>query len=88
MAKDVVKVHEEALQQSQENMEMVLKKYDAGAASKFDLMRAEVNVANTKPDAISARNQYKTALTRLRMVLALPMETEIEVDGALLYEEG
>lgn len=87
IAREVVNVQEEALQQSQENMEMVRKKFEAGAASKFDLMRAEVNVANTKPDAISARNQYKTALTRLKMVLALPMETEIEVDGELLYEE-
>lgn len=86
VAKEVVIVQEEALQQSQENMEMVRKKFDAGAASKFDLMRAEVNVANTKPDAISARNQSKIALTRLKMVLALPMETEIEVDGELLYE--
>ena len=87
VAKEVVKVQEEALQQSQENLEMVRKKYDAGAASKFDLMRAEVNVANTKPDAISARNQYKIALTRLKMVLALPMQTDIEVDGELLYED-
>ncbi|MBN1480490.1 TolC family protein [candidate division KSB1 bacterium] len=87
VAKELVKVQEEALQQSQENMEMVRKKFEAGAASKFDLMRAEVNVANTKPDAISARNQYKIALTRLKMVLALPMETEIQVDGELLYED-
>ncbi len=87
IAKQVVKVQEEALKQSQENYEMVKKKYEAGAASKFDLMRAKVNVANTRPDAISARNGYKTALTRLKMVLALPMDTEIEVDGALEYEE-
>ena len=86
VAKEVVTVQQEALQQSQENLDMVQKKYDAGAASKFDLMRAEVNVANTKPGAISARNQFKMALTRLKMVLALPMETEIEVDGELLYE--
>ncbi|MBN1466280.1 TolC family protein [candidate division KSB1 bacterium] len=87
IAKEVVKVQEEALQQSQENMDMVRKKYEAGAASKFDLMRAEVNVANTKPSAISARNQAKIALTRLKMILALPMETEIDVDGQLAYEE-
>ncbi|MBN1558958.1 TolC family protein [candidate division KSB1 bacterium] len=87
IAREVVRVQEEALQQSQENMEMVRKKYEAGAASKFDLMRAEVNVANTKPSAISARNQAKIALTRLKMILALPIETEIDVDGELVYEE-
>jgi len=87
VANEVVKVQEEALQQTQENLDMVKKKYDAGAASKFDLMRAEVNVANTRPEAITARNNYKTALTRLKMVLALPMDTEISVKGELIYEE-
>lgn len=85
VAKEVVKVQEEALQQSQENLNMVQKKFDAGAASKFDLMRAQVNVANTRPDAISARNNYKTALTQLKMVLAIPMDKEIEIDGSLEY---
>jgi len=85
VANDVVKVQEEALEQSQENLKMVQKKFDAGAASKFDLMRAQVNVANTRPGAITARNNYKTALTQLKVVLGLPMEKEIEIDGALEF---
>ncbi len=87
VAREVAKVQEEALAQAQENYEMVEKKYNAGAASKFDLMRAKVNIANTRPDAITARNNYKTALTQLKMILALPMGTEIEVDGSLEYAE-
>jgi len=85
VAKDVVKVQEEALEQSQENLNMVQKKFEAGAASKFDLMRAQVNVANTRPNAISARNNYKMALTQLKMMLAMPMEKKIEIDGSLEY---
>lgn len=87
VARELVVVQEEALRQSEENLETVVKKYEAGSASKFDKMRAEVNVANTKPGAISARNSYKTALTRLKVVLGLPMETVIEVQGDMVYEE-
>jgi outer membrane protein len=85
VAKEVAIVQEEALEQAQENYEMVEKKYNAGAASKFDLMRAKVNVANLRPNAISARNNFKTALTQLNVVLALPMKNEIEVTGLLEY---
>lgn len=87
LAKEVVTVQEEALQQAQENYDIVKTKYDAGAASKFDLMRAEVNVANTRPDAITARNNYKNSLTRLKMMLALDMDTQLDVNGNLLYED-
>lgn len=84
---EIVTVREEALQEAEKNLEVVRKKYGAGAASKFDLMRAEVNLANSRPDAISARNNYNNALTMLKMILALPMQTQIQVDGELLYVE-
>ena len=87
LAQQVVAVREEALLEAEKNLEVVRKKHDAGAASKFDLMRAEVNLANSRPDAISARNNYNNALTMLKMVLALPMDTEVQIDGQLLYAD-
>jgi outer membrane protein TolC len=86
VSREIVKVQEEALEQSLQNLETVTKKYDAGSASKFDKMRAEVDVANNRPNAISARNNYKISLTRLKVVLGLPMETEIDVTGELVFE--
>ncbi len=87
LAQEVVAVRESALEEARKNLEVVRKKYDAGAASKFDLMRAEVNAANLQPEAISARNAYRNALTMLKMILALPMETEVKVEGRLFYTE-
>lgn len=87
VAHEIVNVQEEALEQSIENLETVEKKYEAGSASKFDKMRAEVDVANNRPNAISARNNYKVALTGLKVVLGLPMETDIEISGNLSFEE-
>ncbi|MDZ7722048.1 MAG: TolC family protein [candidate division KSB1 bacterium] len=87
LAKELVTVQEEALEQAKANLNVVTKKYNAGTASRFDKMRAEVNVANTEPQAISARNNYQIALTQLRMVLGLPRNQELKVDGNLLYEQ-
>jgi outer membrane protein TolC len=63
----------------------VLKKYNVGSASGFDKMRAEVEVANLKPEVISARNNLQSAITGLRTVLGLPRTTELEVKGTLAY---
>lgn len=84
--KEIVAVQEEALEQAMANLEVVTKKYNAGAASGFDKMRAEVEVANLKPSVISAKNNYQSTLTGLRTVLGLEKETQIEIQGELLYE--
>ena len=85
LAKELVEVQGKALGQAEANLDLVLKKVEVGSASKFDRMRAEVEAANLKPAAISARNNYQAALTGLRMVLGLDKEMWIEVQGALEY---
>lgn len=85
LARELVRVQEEALRQAQANLDIVLKKYEVGTASGFDRMRAEVEVANLKPEAIAAKNNYQSALTGMRTVLALPEDTEVEIEGALEY---
>lgn len=85
LADELVKVQQEALNQAQANLDIVLKKYNSGSASGFDKMRAEVEVANLKPEVISAKNNKQTALTRLRMVLGLEKNTDIDISGALKF---
>jgi outer membrane protein len=87
LTKELVKVQEEALAQTEANRDVVLKKYDVGMASGFDKMRAEVEVANQKPNVISARNNYQMALTRLRALLGLNKDADIEVVGEFAYQE-
>ncbi len=87
LAQELVAVQEKALDQAQANLEVVTKKYNVGAASGFDKMRAEVEAANLKPQVISARNNLQTAKTGLRTTLGLARQTEIEVQGALRFEE-
>ena len=81
----IVSVQEEALAQAEKNFDLVTKKYDVGSASGFDKMRAEVEVANLKPQLISARNNKKASLTALKTVLGLDRDTIIEVSGAFKF---
>ncbi|HOX85374.1 MAG TPA: TolC family protein [bacterium] len=83
LAEELVRVQEKALDQAQVNLDVVSKKYDVGIASGFDKMRAEVEVANLKPRVITSRNNYQSALTQLRTLLALPKETPVQVNGRL-----
>jgi len=87
LAKKLFQVQQEALNQSEANLEIVQKKFNVGAASGFDKMRAEVEVANLKPALISARNNYQSALTALKNILGLERGVMVEVEGEFEYAE-
>jgi len=55
-------------------------------ASKFDLLRSEVQVANLKPQLIRARNNLKVAELGFKTILGLDLAQPIEIKGALTYE--
>jgi outer membrane protein TolC len=52
-------------------------------ASKFDLLRSEVQVANLKPQAIRARNSIEVSALGLKTILGVALDTPIEVRGEL-----
>ncbi len=87
LAKEMVRVQQDALKQAEANLDLVLKKYDVGAASGFDKMRAQVDVANLKPAYISAQNRYRAALIQLKTVMGMEIDQDIQLKGALKYEE-
>ncbi len=87
LTEELTKVTQKALEQAEANFDMVDKKYKAGTASGFDQMRAKVEVANLKPELISARNNHQLSLTRLRNVLGLQKDVDFIIQGALMYEQ-
>ncbi len=85
LTQEMIAVQEEAMAQAEANLEVVLKKYDVGAASGFDKMRAEVEVAILQPALISSRNNYQSALTGLRTILGLEKEIDLQVEGEFQF---
>jgi len=86
LTKDFVKVAEEAVDVAEKHLKNVKSLYEVGVASKFDLLRSEVQVANLKPQLIRARNNLKIAELSLKTLLGLDLSQPIEIKGHLTYE--
>lgn len=87
LAREVSEVARQTLEQNQLNYESVKQKFDQGVVSEFDLLRAEVEVDNSKPALIKAENDVELALNSLKIVLGVGVDSEISLDGALVFEE-
>jgi len=86
LARELIKVREDALNNIQEHLKTVELRYQAGQASQFDVLRAKVQLANANPPLLQARQAYDLALSSFKNLLGLPQESQIELDGELSYQ--
>jgi outer membrane protein len=84
--REFIQVAEEALSTAQEQQQVVQKRLDAGTVSEFDLLRTQVQVANTKPQVEKAHDGYEMALLALKNLIAVPLDSQIDLTGSLSYE--
>ncbi|MFP4547360.1 MAG: TolC family protein [Fidelibacterota bacterium] len=87
-AKSAKEVSEEAMNSAQENLDQVQKFFDSGKASRLDLLRAEVQVANLKPSVISAENNLKMAFSNLNIMLGFDSGKQIVLSDKLEYKKS
>jgi len=85
LAKENVDIAEKTLRQAERHLEVVESFYTSGRASRFDLLRAKVEVANLKPDLIKAENNLTVARENLARLLSLP-PSSVEPEGELKFE--
>ena len=85
VAREFVKVADEALSLAEKTLGNVKNMYEVGIASRLDLLRAEVRAANQKPPLIQARNSVKIAEAGLKTVLGLDVSQPVEIVGELAY---
>ncbi len=85
MASEVHKMMEENLSNAKENLHNVEVLGKQGLVSEYDEVRASVAVGNLRPLVIQAENNYKSALNALKIVMGLPVDTELEIDGSLEF---
>jgi len=69
LAKKKISVAEQSLNLLEEQLKTVQDRYNAGTLSKFDLLRAQVAVANGRPPLIRAKNDFRIAIEEMRQVL-------------------
>lgn len=83
LAERFVKIAEQSLAQIDNHVKTVKSQFEVGMASKFDLLRVEVQRANTKPQLIRAALALKNAKEGFNMLLGRPVGMAVEPVGEL-----
>lgn len=87
LAGKLVEANRQGLEIVRANFENIQSQYRHGTAAEYDMLRAEVEVANSEPLLISAENNLELAKNSLKNLCALPIDQEIEVQGDFAFEE-
>jgi len=85
LAKENLKIRKQALHQAKLHLKVVESFYQSGRTSRFDLLRAKVEVANLKPGLIQAMNNLNLARERLANLLSLS-SSSLEIEGELKFQ--
>jgi outer membrane protein TolC len=71
LAKELVNISRETLTQRERHAEESKRKFEAGTATDYDVLAAEVAVQNARPEVISAENRVTISLDHLAVLLGL-----------------
>ena len=77
-ARAVAHVGQEDLNLAQAHYDLVKKNYEAEQTSKYELLRAEVRLSESKSEFIDRQNKARLAKLELLKFLSLPMDTNLE----------
>jgi outer membrane protein TolC len=83
LAAQQITVHEASVNLLQKELEDQQHRLDAGTVPKFNVLRAEVAVANERPNLIQAKNNYRIAKNNLSNLLGYDLPRDIWEDVPL-----
>jgi HAE1 family hydrophobic/amphiphilic exporter-1 len=81
LAKEFAAITARTVEQRERHLEETRRRFTLGTATDYDVLAAEVALANARPDAIRADNLVRVARERLRFLLA--EEGEVDATGTL-----
>lgn len=84
LARERIEVQQEAVQVLDGQLRTAKAGFEAGTRPQFDVLQAEVALANAKPPLIRARNEYRLAIDRLRRTTGLAYPEGGDADGVKL----
>jgi outer membrane protein len=82
----VIGIQRQSLVQAQSHLKDVEDKYAQGTASRFDLLRAQVEVKNREPGVIEAENDLALTVEDLKRVVGLDRDAEPFLTDSLTYQ--
>jgi len=86
LAQENLQITKQALGQAEAHLQIAESFYQSGRASRFDLLRAKVEVAKFKPEVIRAKNDLALAKESLAILLSKP--SSLEIEEKLKFEPG
>ncbi|MCX5866697.1 MAG: TolC family protein [Proteobacteria bacterium] len=87
LAREYIQVMQEAINLTEENLQVIRARYRNGETLEFEVLRAEVELLNLKPQLIEARNKLELANSGLKFLLGMDPSEKIEVSGSLTPSE-
>ena len=88
LAQEVIRASEDAVKNAETHLENTKRNLAAGIASDFDVLRAEVQLANIKPQAIKVKNSLRLALFQFKNLLGIAEGIPVELAGKMKYDPG
>ena len=79
LSREKIKVQEQNVALLQRQLQDVKNRFEAGTVSNFEVLRAEVALANAQPPLITARNDYRLGIETLRQSLGFVTATQPNV---------
>ncbi len=83
LAQKMLEIQKESSKIAYEHYRQTKALYEAGAATRFELLQAKVNWQNTKPELLKAQNAVK--LARLSLGNLLGIEDDFDIEGSLAF---
>ena len=80
---EFVKVSEQTVELVEKQLKIAQNLFEAGASTNFDILRAQVLLANAKSNLIRAKNGERVAMDVYKNVLNIDLSKSIEVQGSL-----
>ncbi len=81
--RELIKVAEESIVLLADQLRDQQNRFDAGTVPRFNVLQAEVELANARPDLIRAKNNFHIARLQLAKTLGLDTDDEPDVSGTL-----
>lgn len=82
-AQEMLAARKESLDVAEAHLADVKVREAQGAASRFEVLRSEIEVGNLRPDVEQAANQVLIAKTGLKSLLGLDLDASIDLAGSL-----
>lgn len=81
LAAEMLRVSDQALVRARANLEQVESLRRGGRVADYDLLRAQVQVAEMRPDSIAARNGLELARMNLKNLLGIDLERPLRIEA-------